>query len=77
MFTTITYTAAIASLIGSMCFSHPVLEATPSIELVYKIDATTKKEYYKPVYIIEEGSSTTSDSSTFKPVLLTDVYQIN
>ena len=78
MFSTITYAAAIVSLIGSVCFTQPVVQSTPTIELGYKVGTVPTTEYYKPVYIENNtvvGTKTTPQ--TFKPVLLTDVYQVN
>lgn len=77
MFSTITYAAAIASLVGSVCLTQPIIETNPTVELVYKVNSTPKEEYYKPVYILTDSEPTENNPSTFKPVLLTDVYQTN
>lgn len=75
VFSTITYTAAIASIIGSMCFSQPALDTSPSVDLVYKVGHTPKKEYYRPVYIVDNSNKSETKSLVLQPVLLTDVYQ--
>jgi len=78
VFSTITYSAAIVSLIGSVCFTQPVVKSTPTVELVYKVGTVPTTEYYKPVFIENDTSSEPeTKQQTFKPVLLTDVYQVN
>jgi len=77
VFSTITYAAAIASLVGSVCLTQPLIKTAPTVELVYKVSTTPKEEYYKPVYILTDSETTENNPSTFKPVLLTDVYQTN
>ena len=77
MFSTITYAAAIASLVGSVCLTQPLVKTTPTVELVYKVNSTPKEEYYKPVYVMTDSEATENNPTTFKPVLLTDVYQTN
>lgn len=77
MFSTITYAAAIASLVGSVCLTQPLVKTTPTVELVYKVNSTPKEEYYKPVYVMTDSEATENNPATFNPVLLTDVYQTN
>ena len=78
MFSLITYTAAIVSIIGTVCLTQPSTssKSKPGIELIYEIEKAPKEEYYNPVYILPDGdASVAGKPSTFKPILLTDIYQ--
>ena len=78
MFSLITYTAAIVSIVGTVCLAQPSTssKSPPGIELIYEIEKVPKEEYYNPVYILPDNNeSVAGEPSTFKPILLTDIYQ--
>ena len=64
MFSTITYAAAIASLVGSVCLTQPLVKTTPTVELVYKVGEYPETEYYQPVYLESSDNQSTVKTET-------------